>query len=349
MKAAMFYGGKDIRVEELPDPVAGPGEVVVAIKSAGICGSDLHEYREGFRANQTYPHTGGHELAGVVASIGEGVTRVRVGDRVGVEPIHLIGCGKCRWCLQGHTEICPSRGTFRGVRSRSVGFAEFDVAPEKNCYLLPDDFSMEVAGVLDPYACAVHAIHRIPPSATQSVAVVGTGAIGVSCAEAFRAAGAKQVILVGRRDEMLEKVRFAADHVVNSTKVDPVEAVRNLTDGDGADIVIEAVGGQANTWESDLDMCAPGATLGLIATFTNPPRLDGFKANQKQLDIKWINSYGIWQGIPEYKVTMDMVQAGKLQPQRIITHPFPLTEIKDGFEAAFDKAGSGAIKVIIQP
>ena len=351
MKAAMFYGGKDIRVEEVPDPVPAPGEVLIQVKAAGICGSDLHGYRvRPERPWFPYPHTSGHELAGVVAALGPSATGLKVGDRVGVEPLHLIGCGKCRWCRHGHYEACPMRGTVNGVRRHSSGFAELDVAPEGSCYPLPDELSIEAASILDVYACAVHALHRVPVRPSYTVVVVGTGPIGLSAAEAYKALGARQVIVCGRRDAILAQAKeMVADQVVNSAKVDPVEAVKELTDGEGANVVIEAVGGRAPTFEIALRMVAPNGTLGIMGMYALPQTLDCRAAYGKQVRITWINSYGAWEGVPEFKIAMDMMTSGKFHPLQVITHRFPLEEIAAAFAAADNKRESGAIKVLVIP
>jgi len=351
MKAAMFYGGKDIRVEEVPDPVPGPGEVLIEVKAAGICGSDLHGYRvKQERPWFPYPHTSGHELTGVVVEVGSDVSKVRVGDRVGIEPLHLIGCGTCRWCRQGHYEACPNRGRVDGVRRHSSGFAELDVAPESNCYPLPDELPTEAASILDVYACAVHVVHRVPVKPSYNVVVVGAGPIGLSAAEAYRALGARQVIVVDMLEHALAKAKeVAADEVVNAAEVDPVEVVRELTGGDGADIVIEAVGGRAPTFANDVHMVARNGTLGIIGMYTEPQTLDSQEAMAKQMQITWINSYGAWEGVPEFQIAMDMMVAGRFHPLEMITHRFPLDEIGEAFATATNKRESKAIKVLIIP
>lgn len=351
MKAAMFYGGKDIRVQEVPDPVPGPGEVLVEVKAAGICGSDLHGYR--VRPEQPwfpYPHTSGHELAGVVAALGPGVSKLKVGDRVGIEPLHLIGCGECRWCRQGHYEACPERGMVDGVRCHSSGFAEMDVAPEGSCYLLPDELSIEAASILDVYSCGVHVVHRVPVRPSYNIVVVGAGPIGLSVAEAYKALGARQVIVVDIVDAALAKAKeVAANEVINSAQVDPVEAVKELTDGEGANVVIEAVGGRAPTFANDMHMVARNGTLGIIGMYTVSQTLDSREAMSKQIQITWINSYGAWEGVPEFKIAMDMMVSGRFHPLQIITHRFPLDEIAAGFAAAANKTESEAVKVIVLP
>lgn len=351
MKAAMFYGGKDIRVQEVPDPVPGPGEVLIEVKAAGICGSDLHGYRmRPERPWFPYPHTSGHELAGVVAALGPGVSKLKVGDRVGIEPLHLIGCGECRWCRQGHYEACPERSTVDGVRRHSSGFAEMDVAPEGSCYPLPDGLSVEAASILDVYACGVHIVHRVPVRPSYNIVVVGAGPIGLSAVEAYKALGARQVIVVDVVDAALAKAKeVAADEVINSAQVDPVEAVKELTDGEGANVVIEAVGGRAPTFANDMHMVARNGTLGIIGMYTVSQMLDSREAMGKQMQITWINSYGAWEGVPEFKIAMDMMVSGRFHPLQIITHRFPLDEIAAGFAAAANKTESGAVKVIVLP
>ncbi|MFH1086267.1 MAG: alcohol dehydrogenase catalytic domain-containing protein, partial [Chloroflexota bacterium] len=242
MKAALFYGGQDIRVTELPDPTPGPGEVLVRVRAAGICGSDLHGYRAGAAAARREPGTSGHELAGVVVGLGAGVTTPTLGQRVAIEPLHLIGCGACRWCRAGQYEMCPTRGVVAGARRHSSGFAELDVAPVANCVPLPEAISLEEAAILDVYACAVHAAQRVPAGPMDDVAIIGTGPIGLAAAEMYRALGVRRVIVLGRRDAALQKaLAFGTDVTVNVATTDPVQAVRDLTGGLGAQVVIEAV------------------------------------------------------------------------------------------------------------
>jgi len=238
----------------------------------------------------------------------------------------------------------------KGVRRHSSGFAQLDVAPEGNCYPLPEALSIEAASILDVYACAVHAVHRVPVRPSYTVVVIGTGPIGLSAAETYKALGARQVIVCGRRDAILARAKeIVADEVINSAKVDPLEAVKELTDGEGANVVIEAVGGRAPTFESALRMVAPNGTLGIMGMYTVPQTLDCREAYGKQMQITWINSYGAWDGVPEFRIAMDMMLSGKFHPLQIISHRFPLEEIADGFAAADGKRESGAIKVVVVP
>ena len=354
MKAALFYGGRDIRVEELADPKPGTGEVLVRIGAAGVCGSDLHPYRGAspWGVQEPGPRRSGHELAGRVAALGEGVTGLSIGQRVGVEPMHLVGCGRCRQCRRGDYHVCPTRGLHDGRRRGSAGFSELDLVIADNVYPLPDSVTLEAASLLDVYGCGVHAINRIPLRAMEHVCVVGTGPIGLTMGQVARAAGARQVIMIGRRDEPLEfalKVG-AADTVVNNTGVASLaEAIADLTGGELCDAVFETVGGTENTMAQAVQAAAFGGRIGIIGAFWGDVAVAYRAANRKELDLRLCNSYSTWHGQREFQIALDMVAAGRVQADALVSHRFPLTEIASAFEAADDKRASGAVKVIVQP
>jgi threonine dehydrogenase-like Zn-dependent dehydrogenase len=354
MRAALFYGGRDIRVEEVPTPTPGPGEVLIDVGAAGICGSDLHPYRGAnpWGGATTGARRTGHELAGIVAGLGEGVTGLRIGQRVGVEPMHLVGCGRCRQCRRGDYHVCPTRGIRNGERHGSAGFSEYDLAIAPNVFPLPDGVSLEVASMLDVYACGVHAINRIPLRAMEHVCVLGTGPIGMTMGQVARAAGARQVIMVGRRDELLDLAVSvgAADAVVNNAAVGSVaEAIAELTDGEGCDAVFESVGGTADTLAQAVDAAAYGGAIGIIGAFWGDVAVAYRAANRKEIDLRWCNSYATWRGVREYQIALDLVASGRVQADPLVTHRFPLGEIAAAFQAADDKKSSGAVKVVIQP
>jgi threonine dehydrogenase-like Zn-dependent dehydrogenase len=355
MRAALFYGGPDIRVEDLPQPEPGPGEVLVRVRAAGICGSDLH----GYRRPAPVPAPGetpvgqqsGHELAGTVAALGPGVSGLSVGQRVGIEPEHLIGCGACVYCRRGDDHLCADRGRRHGERQASAGFSELDVCAARNVHPLPDGVSDAAAAILDCYACAVHAVHRAPPLPFATAAVIGTGAIGMNVGQVARAVGARRVVMVGTRPEPLAIARAAgaADAGVPNSTTDPVAGVLDLTGGAGADVVFETVGGAAPTLEQAVAMARPGGTVCVLGMFTTPPRLDERLAYRKELTITWSNSYSTWQGVSEYEIALGMLADGRVRAEPLITHHFPLERIGEAFAAAADKRGSGAIKVLVHP
>ena len=354
MKAALFYGGHDIRVEELPDPLPGPGEVLVRIGAAGVCGSDLHPYRGAspWGNLEPGPRRAGHELAGTIAALGQGVSDLYVGQRVGVEPMHLVGCGRCRQCRRGDYHVCPTRGIRNGQRRASAGFSELDLVVAENVYPLPDHVSLDAASLLDVYGCGVHAVNRIPLRAMEHVCVVGTGPIGLTMGQVARAAGARQVIMIGRRDEPLEFALTvgAADTIVNNTRVDDLaDAIADLTDGALCDAVFETVGGTSDTMAQAVEAAAFGGRIGIIGAFWGDVAVAYRAANRKELDLRWCNSYSTWHGIREFQIALDMVASGRVEAEALISHRFPLADIASAFEAADDKRASGAVKVIVQP
>jgi threonine dehydrogenase-like Zn-dependent dehydrogenase len=196
MKAAIFYGGKDIRIEETPIPEPGPGEVLFRVQSGGICGSDLHLYRGQNPYGAQEPHQRGHELAGEVVALGPGVTGLAVGARIGIEAEHLPGCGTCRYCCRGEHHLCPTRGLRHGERQESHGFSEYDICVATNCHVLPEHVSYDAAALLDCYACGVHALNRVDLTPHDTVVVLGTGAIGMTLGQVAKAYGIGRVIMV---------------------------------------------------------------------------------------------------------------------------------------------------------
>jgi len=357
MKAALFYGGTDIRVLEIPTPEPGPGQVLVRVRAAGVCGSDLHGYRRPDPILDP-PQTRGHELAGEVAALGPGVEGLAVGQRVGVEPAHLTACGRCRWCRRGDTQLCPELGLARNVHS--TGFAEYSLESAEMCYPLPEALPIEQAAILDVYAVAVHAVHRVPARPMEAAVVLGTGPIGLATAQVARAAGAGRVIVVGRRAEPLALARalgcdatVCCGATVDSSQADLVEAVRARTGGRGAEVVYETVGGQAPTLGQAIEVAARGGRVGVVGMFGAPQRVDAGLCMRKELSLHWVWSYGRWEGVPEFQIALDMlstgVDGGGVDAGPLITHRYPLAEIGAAFAAANDKRRSGATKVLVIP
>lgn len=350
MKAAVFYSHNDIRVEDAPCPEPGPGQVLVRIASAGICGSDLHRYRLGGMAGQAYPHMTGHELAGEIAALGLGVTGLAVGQRVGVEPQHLVGCGDCRWCRRGDYNNCPQRGTRDGTRLSSHGFAQYDLAVADYVYPLPDNVTLEAASILDVVAVALHGVHRVHPEPWETVAVIGCGPIALCAGMIARSCGPRRVIMAGLDDPTLAfaKDLGACDVTVNSARDDLKRAVLDHSDG-GADVVYEAVGGTAPTFPQALDIAASGARIAEVGTFQVPQTFTPQVPRRKELTVFWSDSYATWRGVREYQIAIDMVADGRVKADRLITHRFPLDEIATAFRVADQKLQTGAVKTVLHP
>lgn len=350
MKTAYFYGGKDIRVVEEDIPVPGPGEVLFKVMSAGVCGSDLHNYR-GHQAREGAPWQQGHELSGEITVVGEGVSGLEPGQRVGIEAEHLLGCGNCRWCREGQYQICPDRGLRSGTMQSSHGFSQYDVCFAENVTPLPDDVSFDSAALLDCYACGVHAVNRVPDVEGEAVAIIGAGAIALTLGQVLKARGAGKVILVGTRSQPVDVAVAAgsADVGVVTAERDPVGAVLDATGGEGAAVTFETVGGQAQLIQQALEMTRSGGVVSVIGAFTKLQTIDSATALGRELTVQWSHAFSTWKGESEYAITLGLLVSGKFNPGPIITHHFAIDDISQAFAAADGKRGSGAIRVMVHP
>jgi len=339
MKVAMVYGPKNLGVGEIDDPKIGPGEVLIRNKAAGICGSDLHYHRRDSDESTSRP-AGGHEFSGVVAAVGKGVKNVKAGDRVGVEP--LVGCGECRFCATGHYHICND------LRHLSGGFGEYTKAPEDKVFLLPDNVSYEAAALLDCLAVGVHAVQRFKTEMTDTAVVLGDAAIGLLTMQAAKVNGARRVGVVGHHDHSLEIAeKVGADFTINGNTEDAAEKVMELTDGLGADVVYESVGGISTTMTEAVNMVRPGGSIVVIGGFPQQPEMNFRRLLRYEVDVLFSWSYACWQGIPEFQISIDLLEEGKVNAEDIITHKFPLDQINDAFNAALNKYESKATKVVV--
>jgi L-iditol 2-dehydrogenase len=242
MRAARLHGIRDLRIEELPCPAPGPGEVLLKVASVGVCGSDVHYYVHGRIGSQvvTDPIILGHEFSAWVASPGDGVAGLETGQLVAVDP--AISCGRCEPCLQGHPNLCP-HVRFCGTPPVDGVFAEYAVMPAENCFPLPEWMDPVQGALLEPLGIALHSVDLAHLRPGGTVAVLGAGPIGLLIAAVARAAGAAEVYMT----EPLEyRRRFAADYVadaaLDSEQGDVVAVILGRTGGRGVDVAFEAAG-----------------------------------------------------------------------------------------------------------
>ena len=253
MNAVRFYGQKDIRYEQVPIPDTKPGWVKVRPKFCGICGTDLHEYLGGANlipdhgnphpiTGETVPLTLGHEFSAIVEEVGDGVTHVKKGDRVCIQP--TIYEGDCRACKRGLVNCCDKNG-FIGLSGWGGGMAEFTTAPASAVKPLPDNVSLEVGALIEPLAVGWHAVAISPYKEGDSVLVLGGGPIGLSVIQALVGKGCKNIIVseVSKRRRQFAK-DFGAHHLIDPVSVDVVAEVDRLTNGEGADVGFDAAGVQ---------------------------------------------------------------------------------------------------------
>ena len=341
MKAGRFYGGKNITVETVPDPEPGEGQVLIAVKAAGICGSELHGYHMK-DPKEHPPRTMGHEMSGEIVALGPGVEKRRPGDRVAVEP--LMPCLTCDYCLQGKFQIC------RTLKHMQGGFAELLVAKERNAHPIPDSLAFDHAAMSEVYAVAVHALNRVPVGPDENVAVIGSGPIGLTIAEMAAVSGAGSVIVLGKPDSPLKVIKeMIGAQTVNVDREDVKEAISRHTNGKGADVVFEAVGGMAPALAQAMEIAAPGGRIGMAGAQFVGKDLPMGHALSRELSLHGVFCYGRIGLRSEFEIAIELQAKGKLQTESLITHRFPLDDIAQAFAAADERDKTNSIKVIVNP
>jgi 2-desacetyl-2-hydroxyethyl bacteriochlorophyllide A dehydrogenase len=344
MKALRYHGPRDCRYEDVPDPSPGPDDVLIRIRAAGICGTDLEVY-DGtmfyFTSGMTRtPITPGHEWSGEVVETGKNVTRFQVGDRVTGEC--SVGCGRCDLCKRGWYNQCLNR-TETGLLNRDGGFADFLTMPAQNVFKI-GGLSFEHAATIEPAGIALYPTKLAGVTPSDYVAVVGSGPIGLFMVQTARAYGAKKVILVGSRAErLLAGRKLGADVTLDYQKDNVAEAVREATDGHGADVILEAVG-HPSVWGIITSIFAPRARVmitGLFAGKTCAVLWDPLVVKNITI-MTTVGAPNCWEeciGLFERRI---------LTAEGIITHKLPLSEFVRGIEMARQRT-DGAIKIILKP
>lgn len=344
MKQARVYGGRTILLENGDVPIPSAGEVLIQVKACGICGSDLHVYH----APKEYiasPWIAGHEAAGIIEAVGPGVTEFAVGDRVGIEP--TIAEVDSPMTQIGRYEL--SDLTHIGGPDHPGGFAEYMTAPTTNVHPLQDSISFADGAMAEVYATAFHALTLFPIRPGETALVIGSGPIGLTTAEAAWLAGADPLIIIGKPDKPL---KIAADVLgaitLNADRQDLGDAVKEVTLGRGADVVYEAVGGVAPTFQQCADFASLLGRVCIIGGYVKPVELNTGPARMKELTIGWSFCYGRRGHRKVYDIVLDLMASEKINPSPWVTHKFPLEEIDVAFATAADRE-SGSIKVIVEP
>ncbi len=330
MRAAVFVEPRRLDIREVPVPELGPGEVLVRNAIAGICGSDIHIVAGS--VPQVLPRIAGkvlgHELCGEVVAAAPDVSTVKAGDRVAIEP--LVTCGECVMCRKGSYHLCPHLQHI-GM-AWSGGFGEYAKAPVQNVYLLPDNVSYEDASLLDCLAVGIHAVHRTAIAPGQSVLVFGGGAIGLATAHAARWAGASLVALATRSKTARRLAEETGiDVTIDSSAEDVGERIHEITDGFGADVVFDAVGGTKRYVQKGIECVRAGGKVGVMSVFpAQQVELDrGYI--RKEADLIACFSYATWGNVTEFQLAIDGLASGRLVGSPYITHRFPLDEIGQAF------------------
>jgi 2-desacetyl-2-hydroxyethyl bacteriochlorophyllide A dehydrogenase len=336
IKAAVWYGGKDIRIENVPLPKIKDDEVLLKVKAVSICGSDLHAYR-GVSKRRVPPLVMGHEFSGEIAEVGRTVKNLSIGERVVVEPI--ISCGSCRLCRLGRDNICENLQLV-GLH-RSGAFSEYVSVPAKKCYTLPKMVSFEEASLVEPLAVAVHAVHLASLEKNEAIAIIGSGAIGLMILQVAKKGGAGKIVVLDTLDYRLALAKsLGATTTINVKKEVPLQRI--LTDG-GVDTVFEAVGHQ-ETVQQGLEMVRTGGKVIVIGMLEATMQLPILDITVKEIDLQ--GSYGYTSD--DFQQALKLIAQGKVNVKPLITHLLPLDDIKKGFEI-LSQGAEDVIKVVLNP
>lgn len=338
MEAWALHGVGDIRLEDIDKPRLTPREVLVEVKAAGICGSDIPRiYKTG---TYTFPTIPGHEFAGLVVETGTETDVSWKGARVGVFP--LIPCGECAPCRKKQYEMCRNYG-YLGSR-RNGGFARFVSVPAENLIRLPNNVSFEAAAMLEPMAVAVHAMRRVAPSGEDTVAVCGLGTIGLLLCMFLKEAGVRRILAIGNKESQKQKILdmgLDEKDYCDSRSRDSGEWLMEHTAGMGADVFFECVG-KNETVVQAIEYTVPGGRVMLVGNPYSDMCLEKavyWKILRNQLTVigTW-NSAFTHNAEDDWHYVLGRVSEGKVQPESLISHRYPLVELERGFQIMRDKA-----------
>lgn len=332
-------GEGHVELRRIPRPAPGPGQVMLAVRAAGICGTDLHIYHDEYPTQP--PVVLGHELAGEVAAVGDGVTTVAPGERVTTETyFHL--CGTCRFCRSGQPNLCPERRSIgSGVNG---GFSEYVIVPERNVHRLPDDVSFQEGALTEPLACVVRGALELPKLSVGDVAVIsGPGAIGLLTLQVTLAAGATVVMLgAGADGRRLSLAReLGATAAIDITEDDAAPVVQDLTSGWGADIVYECSGAGPAALGL-LDHVRRGGQYAQIGLFGKPVAWDLDRVCMKELRVTGSNAT-----VPSaWRAALRLLESGKVRTGPLISDVYPLGAWQEAF-ARFERRDG--VKLLLDP
>jgi len=327
MKAAMLYGVKDLRIEDIPVPEIRAGEVLVKIKAATTCGTDLKIFQRGYvKKVIKLPAVFGHEWAGEVVQVGKGLDWPKEGMRIRAG--NSAPCLHCSMCQKGKFNLCENMIWLWGA------YAEYIKVPARmvlvNMQEIPQHVSYEEAAIAEPLACVLHGAEEAGVKLGDTVTIIGAGPIGLLHLLTAKKKGAGKIIsvdLVEGRLSFAEKL--GADETINAGKENVLEKVRQLTDGYGADVVVEAIGLPA-TWEQALKLVRKGGT---VLEFGGCPPGTEFKVDTELLHYGEVTVRGAFHATPlHFKKALNLIASRTIDVRPLVTRKMPLEEIKEAFE-----------------
>lgn len=349
MKAVVVYGKEDFRYEDVPLPTVGDEEVLIRVRKCGICAADPKIFHgKAYFSKVVYDHApiiAGHEFIGEVVELGKGA-REKYGLEIGDQAIaeQIVPCGECYYCQRGLYNLCDVHAIF-GVSGPNGGWAEYMKYPKGSIvWKVPRDLPPEVGVSIEPLACAIHGVERGDIKLGDTVVITGLGAIGLFMLQVVRLKHPRRIIAVDVIDYRLEVAKaLGADVVLNPTKDNVVEAVKDLTHGVGCDVVLEASGSPAAV-EQAVHMLRKRGRLVEFGVFAEKTCIDFSIIS----DIKELEIVGGHLGLRTYPLAIEYLAAGLVKTDKINTHDFPLSEWRKAIEVAETREGN-AIKVLMTP
>jgi L-iditol 2-dehydrogenase len=348
MTAAVLRGREDLRIEQVPLPVAGPGELVLRVGAALTCGTDLKVYRRGYHAKMlTLDRLFGHELAGTVESVGEGVTVFKPGDRV--VPLNSAPCDACFYCRAGQQNLCDDLLFNNGAYAESIRVPARIVA--KNTLQLPPGMPFEHAALTEPLACVMRGLEESSARAGQTAIVLGAGPIGLLFIHAASLMGLHVIAVVKRKDQVATAQHFGAEQVVRTADVeDPIAAARALTpEGRGADLVFEAVA-TPEAWQWAVQMARKG---GLVNLFGGPPAGTSVALDTNLIHYSDLTLKASFHHTPATaRTAFDLLRSGRFLCDDFLTGTASLEDVPEVFRRMLTRPPEGTapeIKTVIYP
>ncbi|WP_083652454.1 zinc-binding dehydrogenase [Bacillus sp. MRMR6] len=347
MKAAVYYGARDLKVESVSIPEVGPNDILLKVKYCGICGSDVHSYGTGL-----YIHKGqimGHEFSGEVVKTGSNVKGIRVGERG--TGFHAGVCGTCYWCQNKQFTLCPDLFNNSTGYGLPGAFAEYvkipNALPGINFHGIPDEIDDMTAATIEPVSVSAYTVELCQPKAGDQVVVMGAGLIGNVVMQVFKASNAGKVIVTEVSEKRLQAaINSGADTVINAAKENVVERLKDLVgvgkyhfnEGAMADIVVDAAGAPSAV-EQSFEIVRSGGTIAFVGLPEKKASIDTTKIVHKMPKI--IGALG-----GNFQAAISLLREGKVKTKRLVSHTFPLEYAREAFETQMNPHES--VKVMIE-
>lgn len=343
MKAMLLSEYKKLEITDMSEPEVGPDDVLVRVKSCGICGSDIHGF-DGSSGRRIPPLVMGHEASGEVVALGSNVDEFEIGMPVTFDS--MVSCGRCSFCQSGHYNLCDNRrvlGVSCDDYRQHGAFAEYVVVPRHIVFRLPQSLSFDHAAMIEPVSVAVHAANRTPVTLGDTCVVVGSGMIGLLVIQTMKLAGCSRVIAVDLDNEKLQKAKqLGAVCGLNPKETNVLEEVAELTDGRGADIAVEVVGATP-TVKTAIDSVRKGGIVTLVGNLA--PQVD---LPLQSIVTREITLYGSCASSNEYPRCIELLDSGAIQVDPLISARAPLADGPAWFDRLYG-GEPGLMKVLLQP